>query len=262
MPHLPSLPPRRASLVCPAVPSRLIRALRCLPIALGLAFVASACGGGEETTTGIASLEDVASAEGIDAEPDADSTGEDAGVVSADEAALDLSACIRDAGFDIPDIGIDADGNPDIRSATESGNFDFRDQGFRDAMQACSGTVEGVTFGGGRDRAGLAENPEIQDAAIAFSDCIRAEGFDVGDLTLGQGPAGQADGDAADGEAPAAGQRGQGQGQGGFGDPSDRFAVQLGLDPEDPSVMDALETCGPIIEEVFSTAGVGQPEQN
>ena len=50
---------------------------------------------------------------------------------------------------------------------------------------------------------------------------------------------------------------GQGRGQGGFGDPSERIAAFLDVDPADPEVAAALDTCGPILDTALSQAGRG-----
>lgn len=187
----------------------------------------------------------------------AEATGTDSttdqGDSTADEAALALSQCLRDEGVDIPDIGVDSSGNVDLRGAFES--IDRSDESFRDGLQACREVLEGVGFGGGRGA--LADNTEIQDAFVEFTDCIRSEGFeDVADLTFGAPePAPGGNGQSSDGDEP---RPGQGDREGGFGDRSGILAQRLGLDPDDPAVIAALDTCVPVIEQAFSDAGVGQ----
>ncbi|MFT5201249.1 MAG: hypothetical protein ACI9C1_000621 [Candidatus Aldehydirespiratoraceae bacterium] len=217
----------------------------CLFVALGL--LASACGSDANTETAVASLADTESDE------DVDTDGADA--LTSDEAALAFSECLRGEGIDIPDVGIDADGNIDIRGSFQEADIDVRGEEFTAAREICFPLLDGVAFGGGQ-RAGLVDNPEIEDALLAFSDCIRAEGFDVGDAELPQPGAGAGGGTPpADGDAPA---RGAGQGQGGFGDPSARFAGLLGLDAEDPEVAAALEVCGPLVTDAFAGFTPGQ----
>ena len=108
------------------------------------------------------------------------------------------------------------------------------------------------------------ESPEVQDGLLAFSDCVREAGYDVGDLTLGGAPGGQGGGQeggdvegaggAGDADRPGGGERQQG-----FGNRNARFADQLGLDYEDPDVMTAIDGCAPLIEDAFADAGLGQP---
>jgi hypothetical protein len=218
-------------------------------LAIGGALVLSSCGSGSTAEAdgddGIATLQSGAASDADElGEPSSDPT------VSADEAALELSQCLRDEGLDVPDIGLDSNGNIDLRGAlTDLGP---RDDSFRAAFDACREILEGVGFGGGR--AALADNTEIQDAMLEFSDCVREDFEDIPDLSLGaqgQGP-GQAPGDGAPGG-------GRGTREAGFGDRSDRLAEQLGLDPEDPVVVVALDRCTPIIDQAFANAGVGQP---
>ena len=110
-------------------------------------------------------------------------------------------------------------------------------------------------------RTGVGDNVVLQDALVEYTDCIRDQGFDVGDITLGGPGPGGPNADGAQ-NAPEAGQ-GQGDNarggnrQGGFGDPAQRLANRLGLDMEDPDVQAALEVCQPIIDEAFTGFGPG-----
>lgn len=238
-------------------PTMRLPRFRFAALVVGGAFALASCGSGAsaESSDGLATLETTdedsgASADDVVAVADGD--------LAADEAALALSECLRSEGLDVPDIGVDADGNIDLRGAFQ--DLGPGDESFRTAMAACSDVLEGVEFGGGGRGAGLQDNTEVQDALLEFSDCIRSEGFeDIADLTFGAPGAGQAVGatppeDGADGEGPGRGQR-----EGGFGDRNDQFAERLGLDPEDPDVIAALEVCSPIIDQAFSDAGIGQP---
>jgi hypothetical protein len=185
---------------------------------------------------------------------------DDADRPSADEAALEFSQCLRDEGLDVADIGVDADGNIDIRSALDS--VDPGDESFRTAMQSCSEILGDVGFGGGR--AGTFDETELQDAYLEFSECIRTEGFeDVPDLSFqapGGGRPGAGDGaptPPADGSAP---ERGEGQRAGNFGDRTSRLAEGLDLDPDDPAVIAALDACSPIIDNAFGGPGAAATE--
>ena len=175
------------------------------------------------------------------------------GETDPEQAALDFSQCMRDQGLDFPDIGLDANGNPDIREGFEA----IRGQeGFRDGLDSCSEFLAGAGFGGGR--AALTDNVELQDALVEFSACVRDQGFDVGDIQLGVGPEGGGAGPgpgSGDGDGQAANQQG-GRGEGGF-DPGRRLADGLGLDADDPAVQAAITDCQPILEEAFSAAGIG-----
>lgn len=228
------------------------------------ALTLSACGGTTSATdasSADASSNEVASLDDTESLPDVqDATS----TLDADEAALEFSACLREQGLDVPDIGVDADGNVQVRDALDA--VDRTDGSFRDAMDACADILADTGFGGGGGGpgGGIRDNVEIQDALVELTDCMRDQGFDEAtELTLGQPGGGQAaDGETA-GEPPADGQRGQGQGQGpGQGDRTARFITQMGLDPEDPAVVEAMDVCAPIIDDAFTAAGVGQPGGN
>lgn len=235
----------------------------------GSVFLLAACGGGsgETSAEAVATLEDGTSDLGdADETATAADTGNGAGeTLEADEAALAFSACMRDEGLDFPDIGVDAEGNPQLRDAFGEAGLDPRSEEFQAAREVCGELLQGAGFGGGRQQAG--DNPEVQDAFVEYSECLRDEGLDVGDLQLGGngGPgnangagAGNANG-AADGDGP---QRGQGQGRGGFANRTERLANQLGLDAEDPQVIAATEACGPILDNAlgqFGQGGAGRP---
>ena len=189
-----------------------------------------------------------------------DATADGETTLAADEAALELSECLREQGLDVPDIGVDADGNVEVRDAFE--NIDRADDSFQEAFQACADLLEGVQFGGGRG--GLEDNTALEDAFVAVTDCVREQGFeDAEELNFGQ------PGDGGQGGGQGGGQFGgedgpQGGGQFGRGeavgdaDRNERLATQMGLDPEDPAVITAMEVCGPILEDAFSDFGAGQ----
>ncbi len=221
-------------------------------LALGL-LALSACGGSsaeaDESGSDVASLDEVAS---LDPAAAGESAGDEGSTLDADEAALEFSQCLRDQGLDVPDIGVDANGNIDLRGTFQDLGPD--DGGFGDALDACRDIIADVGFGGGRGAGGFADNTAVQDAMVEMTECVREQGFpEAAELSFGQQGQGGAPPDNADGE-----QRGQGQatgpGQGGLGS---RFAAQMGLDPEDPDVTAAMETCLPIIEDAFAAAGVG-----
>lgn len=240
---------------------------------LALTLVAAACGSTDSDA--VASLEESEVATLEDAALAAVRTDEDASETNPEDAALAFSQCMRDEGVDFPDLAVDAEGNIDLRAGFE--NIDRNDETFQEARTECQSELAAGGFGGGRRQA--LTSTEVQDGLVAYTDCIRDEGFDVGDLTLGQGPGGTGNGDgtangtandaandaanadaaggaeAADGDGggPQAGRR-----QGGFGDPNNRLAEQLGLDPEDPETAAALELCEPVLEEAFAAAGLGQ----
>ncbi|MGD9793063.1 MAG: hypothetical protein AB7V43_06255 [Acidimicrobiia bacterium] len=232
------------------------------------------CGGGGTKTAGIATL----TTDGTDGSTV--STLATDGSKLTEDKALAYAKCMRDNGVEsFADPTVDSDGN--VRLFTPgAGGGDLRsDPEFETARTACASLIEGVTFGGGRG--GFANSTEIQDAMVKFSDCLRGEGLDVGDLTLpgpgggrpggtangatvstvaggsaaanGSGPAGgpPADGAPPDGPPPDGAARGE---RGPGGDPSARIAEALGLDTSDPAVTAALTKCQPILTDAFQAA--------
>ncbi len=240
----------------PQTPLPFIRVGRFLAVVAVCALIVAACGGGSDgEVTGVASLEDIAGA----AEPADDAPAGDA-ELEADEVALEFSQCMRDQDLDFPDVGVNAEGNPDLRSSFQASDLTPGSDEFRSAMEVCGEILQGAGFGGGR--AALADDPAIQDAFVEYSECLRDQGLDVGDIQLGGGGApGASAGQAGAGEDGAP-QRGQGQGQGGFGNRADRIANQLGIDPEDPVIAEALDVCGPILDEALAGFGPGAAPTN
>jgi len=101
----------------------------------------TACGGGEEPATdGVASAADldeaVASAEAL-AEDVIENT-DAAGEITAEEAVLGFSQCMRDNGFpDFPDPEIDANGRVNLRGAFQNADIDFQSEEFQTTSTAC-----------------------------------------------------------------------------------------------------------------------------
>ncbi len=240
-----------------------------ITVLVSLTVVAAGCSSGtdEGTTTddGIATLADEETDSTVPSSDDdetvddetIDESEPDDGSVSTtttvelepEEAALQFSQCMRDEGIaDFPDLGIDGSGNIDITDLpTDLGD----DPDVQDALEVCQPLIEAGGFGE-RIRE-VVESPEFNDALIEFSDCIRDEGFDVGDLTL-VGLAGAAFAAPDAGEAnPQGGDR-----EDGFGDRDGIFAEALGLDPDDPEVQAAVNTCLPKIEGAMADLGFGE----
>ncbi|MEL6985262.1 MAG: hypothetical protein AAFO29_22710, partial [Actinomycetota bacterium] len=202
---------------------------RWLPAALGACLLLGACSDGDdEAAAEVATLQAVET--GGAAADAAVRTGDGLEDLDPDEAALEFSQCMRDEGLDFPDLSVDAEGNIELREAFQT--VDRQSEGFQEAFDGCGEILQATGFGGGRREA--QESPEFQDALIEFSACVRDEGYDVGDLTLGgQGPGGNAGGaddaagddtiDGADDPAEGADEAGAGGGQRGqraegFGD--------------------------------------------
>ncbi|MGI9606109.1 MAG: hypothetical protein ACR2P0_08225 [Acidimicrobiales bacterium] len=229
---------------------------RHLAVSLGAAFLLLACSGADDTTTeGVASVDDlVEPATEVAEDRVADDTAGATGEVSVEDAGLAFATCMRENGFaDFPDPTVEADGRLNFRELLFSGVIDPRDPEVRSQLEACRDEIGaenlGVT-GRGIDRDAIAEQ------LLTYTDCLRAEGLDVGDLTLpgqgGQGAQGNPPDDAQNADA-----QGQGRGTGTIEDRSARIANGLGLDPEDPATSAALDACEETLESVF--AGLGAP---
>lgn len=219
--------------------------LKSVVVVAALVFLTAACGGGSEAATdGVASVSDLDEtvedaaevAAGVAASDESDS-GSD--TQTAEEAALAISGCMRDNGWDsFPDPVIGDNGAPNLRAAIAESGVDFSDPTFRDQIERCSEETGADNFGTGA-RGDVRE--QVQEQLLGYTQCLRDEGLDVGDLT----PPGQ--------DGAGAGQgAGRPQGGGGLEDRSDRIADGLGLDSGDPETAAALDTCEPVLEEAFA----------
>jgi len=219
------------------------------------ACVAALAGCGTSNDSGIAHLAGAANP-----------TATVANAQDAEQQALDFAQCMRDNGVDFPDPTVDANGNPSFEGAfqrSQDGGFDPGDTSFRDAMDACRDLMDGLSFGGGV-RGGEFDSTAMQDAMLAYTQCLRDEGLDVGDITF-DGPGLRGDGTGPGGadvaptvEPSAGGAPPAGQFQGG-GDRTDRFAQILGQDTSDPAWIAANETCAPALEDAMASLGIGAP---
>ena len=248
---------------------------RLLVGAAALLMIGASCSAESDSATPeVATLETEESAVGDAADA---AVIEDDAELAPDEAALEFSACMRDQGLDFPDLTVDAEGNIDLRSAFQS--FDRQSEEFPAAMEACRDVLADTGFGGGARQA--LQSPELQDAFVDFSACVRDGGYDVGDLTLpGRGGpgAGGADGEQGDdarnddvaneddaqagvegADGQTGGQAAGGQRRGGFGNINERLATGLGLDYEDPDVQATVDECAVIIEQALTSAGLPVP---
>lgn len=217
----------------------------------GLVLALSACSSTGKDS-GIAKIGDVKT----------DSTAAAKPAGSAEDQALAFAQCMRDNGVDFPDPTVDADGNPSFAGAfdrSQSGGFNPGDTSFRTAMTACADLAQGLQIGGG---AGGFDQTAMTEALYTYTQCLRDQGLDVGDITLGMG---RADGGTQSGAAPSAGatppSAAPGDGQapapgesgGGF-NITDRFAEQLGQDPTDPAWIAANKVCQPALEKAMTSA--------
>jgi hypothetical protein len=185
-------------------------------------LLAGACAGSGSSESGVASLEtdDTAVVAG------------EAGVVDpaeevdAEQAMIDLAACLRDQGLDIEDPTVDAEGNVQFggfRGAAGEGDEPPADrETMRAAMGACEENLEGVVLGFG---GGDFDLTALEDTMVEYAACMREHGYDMDDPDLsGIGPG-------------AGGEPGEGAGGGPFGE----------IDQDDPDFITANEVCDEIL---------------
>jgi hypothetical protein len=220
---------------------------RAAALAVGV-LVLAACG--EDSDSGIAQLS-------ADSTP---SSSADANSGTSEEQALAFAQCMRDNGVDFPDPTVDSEGNLSFEGAfgaSQGGGFDPGDTSFTDAIEACGDLMEGLVLGGGMAGEGF-DSTAMQDSMLAYTECLRGEGLDVGDITF-DGPGlrggGEPPTDGAPTIEPGAGPP-AGEFQGG-GDRTDMFAEILGQDATDPAWIAANEACSSTLEDAMSGFGPG-----
>jgi len=150
-------------------------AWKSLLAALLIALLAAACGGDSDAEEdGVLTLQD-----------------EETGSVttttrlSADEAVLEVTRCMRDRGLEVPDIGVTADGQLDLNPDDLIG-IDLESDEFQEAFTSCIAVFQ---LSGGFD---VSLDPELealfQDQLQEFSQCMRDNGVvDFPDPQTGSG---------------------------------------------------------------------------
>lgn len=105
--------------------------------------------------------------------------------LTADEAVLEVTRCMRERGLDVPDIGVTADGQLDLRPEDLTG-IDVESDEFQEAFTSCVAVFQ---LSGGFD---VSLDPELealfQDQLQEFSQCMRDNGVaDFPDPQTGSG---------------------------------------------------------------------------
>lgn len=230
-----------------------------LLLLLCFSAVLMACSGGEETTTeGVASAADLDGAVENAEDVAAVAVTNDGEALTAEEAALELSVCMRDNGWpDFPDPVIGDNGALNLRAAIGDSGIDATDEGFRDQITICRETSGADNLGAGARGEG---REQIQEQLLGYTQCLRDEGLDVGDLGAPGEGAGQGNnaGQGTDGDGPGAGRAAGNVGN--VGGRGDRIAQALGLDASDPATEAALAACDEILTEAFAGIGGNRPE--
>lgn len=146
---------------------------RVAALLLSVAFLAAACGSGEDDGDGgVPSIDDVTAAS---ASPEAESPA--TGSSGDDEAAvLAFSGCMREEGIDFPDPKVDSEGNVGFDLPAMQGLTDMDEAELEAAFEECIQLLEGVSFGFER-----IFEADFQDDVLEFAECMRANGFDMPD---------------------------------------------------------------------------------
>lgn len=148
---------------------------KALLLALAIALTATACAGEDDSgDDGVLTLQDGRS--------DSVTTTTR---LSADEAVLEVTRCMRDRGLEVPDIGVTADGQLDLRPEDLVG-VDLESEAFQEAFTSCIAVFQ---LSGGFD---VSLDPELealfQDQLQEFSQCMRDNGVvDFPDPQTGSG---------------------------------------------------------------------------
>lgn len=245
-----------------SLPSGRRRRASLIPGTLAAAILLAACGSAAADNQ-VASLSGGSTATG-------DTTSTTLSQAETQQAMLDYTACMRDSGIDMADPTFDANGNIQGGFGRGSSSVDPRSEEFQAAQKACGDKLAGIQFGGPGGGRGF-DRTAIQDAFNSFTACLRDQGMQVDDITLGDGPgaggpgggppasdgatAGSRDGAPGGftGGPPPGGADGNngGPGAGGF-NPTDRIIERLDLDNSDPTVAAAVEACQPALEQAFA----------
>ncbi len=177
--------------------------LRSLAVIAVLGLVLTACGGGSETDSGVATLGNEESGQTLASQEDPLGGGEgtEDAELTREEALLAFTACLRDQGVDIEDPTVDADGNVRLsRPGGQSGQpGPGGDDTFREARAACADLLEDAALGFGGD----VDRTELEDNLVVFAECMRDNGYDMPDPDFsafgpgqgGGGPFGEVDRD-------------------------------------------------------------------
>ena len=118
-------------------------------------------------------------------DPEAGATEAPAEPVDGEEAILELVACLRDNGLDLPDPQFGPEG-PRFADPSVVASIDFRSPTFLDAMEACEDLLAAM-----QPEVDPAQVAEQNEQLLEFAVCMRGQGIDFPDpdpvrgLTIG-----------------------------------------------------------------------------
>lgn len=150
-------------------------ATKSLLLIVAVALIAAACGGEDGSEDeGVLTLQD-----------DQNESVTTTTRLTADEAVLEVTRCMRDRGLEVPDIGVTADGQLNLRPQ-DLVDVDLESDEFQEAFTSCIAVFQ---LSGGFD---VSLDPELealfQDQLQEFSQCMRDNGVeDFPDPQTGSG---------------------------------------------------------------------------
>jgi hypothetical protein len=140
---------------------------------VALALLTAGCGGGDDAAgDGVASIDDVVTT----ASGGAETTSTTVAGESDEEAVLEFASCMRQRNIDFPDPNVDADGNVGFDLAALRDLTGMDEDELQAAFEGCLPLLAGVSFGFER-----IFDAEFQDDLVAFTGCMRENGFDMPD---------------------------------------------------------------------------------
>ena len=219
-------------------------------LGISVALLATACGSGNSAKSQVASLGSTAG-----------SSPPATAAANTQDALLKYAACMRENGVNMADPTFDADGNPNGGGFGAGSGINPQSDAFQKAQTACGDLLQGVALGGGN----APDFSSVQTSLSDYTACLRDQGLQVDDITIGAPGANGNGGPPAGGSIPAGGGGFGGPpaggstpagGPGGAGfNPTDRIIEQLGLDKSDPAVKTALDACASKLTNAFQPAG-------
>ena len=139
--------------------------MRTKALVVAIVLLVVACGGSD----------DASDPEGVASINGANSGGDASARIGFEEGLLEFTGCMRDEGIDLPDIQVNADGQPILSTALLEG-IDTQSADFNAAFFACVGILAEAS------PVQIGSDPEmqaaVQDTLRDFSACMRENGVE------------------------------------------------------------------------------------
>lgn len=160
----------------------LLRRRGTLFVVLALALLGvSGCGGDDNGSTDVASL----GGAGNGRQGDGTVDGADGEETSFEDGLLAYTECMRDEGVDMPDPQFDSGGDSIAIVGRAPGADARHDDEYQAALAQCAPVLDEAEQS--LDPPTPEQQAEMRDQALAFAECMRAEGIDMADPTFGEG---------------------------------------------------------------------------